>query len=409
MTFGWKRAILGMAVTAFVCSLGTRSIAGSPAGAPPPGVRAEAFAEAGLRAEALAEARQGAQEPSPPMAETVFKNIQVLKGIPADEFMDTMGMFASSLLFDCTGCHVEEILTRREAFAVSTPRIQRARQMVVMMNTINRNFFAGQPRVTCFTCHRGADTPEVVPDLALQYGDVADENPNAMRIFPDARLSADKIFGRYIQALGGRDRVSTLTSFVATGSYAGFNTGDQKVAIEIYARAPDQRSQVVRTFEGDAIRTYDGRNAWAAEGWRQIPLMTFTGGNLTGARFEALMSFPAGIQKAYGQWQATLATIDGRNIQLLQGSNPGELPVNLYFDEESGLLVRTVRWSKTSVGTIPTQTDYADYREVAGVRMPFHMFVTWTNGQNTIDLTEVRPNVAIDGARFARPAPFKGR
>jgi hypothetical protein len=356
-----------------------------------------------------AQAGTAGQPQSLPMSENVFKNIQVLKGIPADEFMDTMGMFASSLLFDCTGCHVEEILTNRDAFATSTPRIQRARQMVVMVNTINRNFFGGQPRVTCFTCHRGANTPDVIPDLALQYGDVADENPNAMRIFPDARMSADKIFSRYIQELGGADRVSKLTSYVATGTYAGFNTGDAKVPIEIYAKAPDQRTQVVRTFEGDAVKTFDGRNAWAAEGWRQIPLMTFTGGNLTGARVEAIVSFPAGIQKAYAQWQGMLTSIDGRDIQLLQGTNPGELPVNLYFDEESGLLVRTVRWSSTSVGTVPTQTDYSDYRDVGGVKMPFHVVMTWTNGKNTLELTEVRPNVPIDASRFARPAPFKPR
>jgi hypothetical protein len=135
--------------------------------------------------------------------------------------------------------------------------------------------------------------------------------------------------------------------------------------------------------------------------------MTFTGGNLTGARFEAIMSFPAGIQKAYAQWQAMPITLDGRNVQVLQGTNPGELPVNLYFDEESGLLVRTLRWSRTVVGTIPTQTDYSDYRDVAGIRMPFHMRVTWTNGQNMIELAEVRSNAAIDAARFARPAPFK--
>jgi hypothetical protein len=379
--FRRRRVVLATAVAVFVCALAIAVVA----------------------------AGQGAQEASAPMSENVFKNIQVLKGIPADEFMDTMGMFASSLLFDCTGCHVQEILTNRDAFAVSTPRIQRARQMVVMVNTINRNFFGGQPRVTCFTCHRGADSPEVIPDLALQYGDIPDENPNAMRIFPDARLSADKIFGRYIEALGGSNRVSGLTSFVATGTYAGFNTSDAKVPIEIYAKAPDQRTQLVRTFEGDAIKTYDGRSAWAAEGWRQIPLMTFTGGNLTGARFEAIMSFPAGIQKAYAQWQAMPIAIDGRNVQVLQGTNPGELPVNLYFDEESGLLVRTLRWSRTVVGTIPTQTDYSDYRDVGGIKMPFHMLVTWTNGQNNIDLTEVRPNVAIEAARFARPAPFKPR
>src|SRR5687768_1971421 len=114
--------------------------------------------------------------------------------------------------------------------------------------------------------------------------------------------------------------------------------------------------------------------------------MTFTGGNLTGARFEAVVSFPAVLQRAYAQSPGMLTSIDGRDIQLLQGSNPGELPVNLYFDEESGLLVRTVRWSRTSVGTVPTQTDYSEYRDVAGVKMPFHIVMTWTNGKNTLDL-----------------------
>ena len=176
----------------------------------------------------------------------------------------------------------------------------------------------------------------------------------------------------------------------------------------MFARAPNQQAEVIRTFEGDAVKTFDGRSAWAAEGWRQLPLMTFTGGNLAGARLDALVSFPAGIQKAFSQWQGTTTLIGDDEVTLLQASNPNELPVNFYFDE-SGLLVRTVRWRRTSVGTVPTQTDYSDYREVAGVRMPFRLFVTWTNGQNTIELTDVRPNVTIEAARFARPAPFKPR
>ena len=55
--------------------------------------------------------------------------------------------------------------------------------------------------------------------------------------------------------------------------------------------------------------------------------------------------------------------------------------------------------------------DFDDYREVpgVGVRMPFGVLVRWTNGQNAIELAQVRPNVAIDRARFARPMPFKGR
>jgi hypothetical protein len=178
--------------------------------------------------------------------------------------------------------------------------------------------------------------------------------------------------------------------------------------VEIFARAPDQRTQIVHMLGGDSVKTYDGRNGWVAEEWRPVPLLTLTGGNLAGARLEAIVSFPAGIQKAFSQWQAGSATIDDRPVQILQGTNAGQPPVNLYFDE-SGLLVRLVRWNRTAVGTVPTQIDYADYREVAGVKIPFRTTVTWTDGQNTIELGEVRPNVMIDEARFARPAPFQRR
>jgi outer membrane lipoprotein-sorting protein len=78
--------------------------------------------------------------------------------------------------------------------------------------------------------------------------------------------------------------------------------------------------------------------------------------------------------------------------------------VNFYFDE-SGLLVRVVRFVDTAVGRVPTQTDYSDYRDVAGVKLPFKWIATWTDGQATTELTEVQPNTAIDASRFARPAP----
>ena len=136
-----------------------------------------------------------------------------------------------------------------------------------------------------------------------------------------------------------------------------------------------------------------------------MPLMTLTGGNLQGARLDAIVAFPAGLQKSFSQWKVSSATIDNRPVRLLQGSNPGESPVNVYFDA-SGLLVRTVRWNRTAAGTVPTQIDYSDYRDVAGVKIPFKAIMTWTDGQNIFLFSDVRPNVPIDPARFARPAPF---
>ena len=157
--------------------------------------------------------------------------------------------------------------------------------------------------------------------------------------------------------------------------------------------------------DGEAVKTYDGRSAWAAEGWRPLPLLPLTGGNLAGARLDAVVQFPSAIRPAFAQWRLSSTILDDEPVDILQGSNPGELPVNFYFDED-GMPVRTVRSNRTAVGTVPTQVDYSDYKDVAGVKLPFRTVVTWTDGQNTTTLKEIRPNVAIDAARFARPAPF---
>ena len=378
MTFGGRRTTTGALVAVIACLLGRVPVAG-----------------------------QAGPEQTPQTSEDVFENVQVLTGIPVDEFMDTMGMFSASLGYDCVSCHSPQIITDRAAFAIATPQIQRARQMVVMMNTINRTFFGGEPRVSCFSCHHAQYRPETVPSLALQYGELLDD-PNSMRIFPDDRTTVDQVFEKYLQALGGLQRLAGLTSFVARGTYEGFNTGATEVPIEIVVKAPDQRLQIVGGRGGEATKAFDGRSAWVAEGWRPLPLMALSGGNLEAARLEAMLSFPASIRPAFSQWQVSSTTIDARTVQLLQGANTGQLPVNFYFDE-AGLLVRIVRWNRTAAGTVPMQFDYADYREVAGVKMPFRTVVTWTDGRNITTLSDVQPNVAIDAARFARPAPFQRR
>ena len=98
------------------------------------------------------------------------------------------------------------------------------------------------------------------------------------------------------------------------------------------------------------------------------------------ARTEAVLSFTSEIGRAFRQWRVGFsAFIEDRPVQVVQGTNPGQSPVNLYFDDESGLLVRFVRYAETAVGTVPTQIDYGDYREVAGVLMPFRWTMTWTD------------------------------
>lgn len=336
-------------------------------------------------------------------SDTHFKNVQLLKGLNVDTFFDVMGMFTASMGGDCTYCHSKDAVFNRDAFAVATPRLQRARQMIVMMQTLNKNYFGGVPRVNCFTCHRGAYTPETAPRLALQYG-TPDEDPNMMSIVPDTRTSVDQLFDKYLTAIGGAARVAKIASFAGKGTYSGFDTGFDEFPVELFARAPNQRTTVARLSTGQSVKVFDGRNGWLAGPDSPAPLVTLTEGNLELARIEAMVAFPAGIKQFFSEWQVGSSAIDGSFVYILQGRNPGQPPVNLYFDE-AGLLVRLVRWNVTPFGPVPTQIDYADYREVAGVKVPFAWTTSQTYMQSTIKLTDLQANIAIDPARFARPAP----
>ena len=61
---------------------------------------------------------------------------------------------------------------------------------------------------------------------------------------------------------------------------------------------------------------------------------------------EAIVAFPAAIKQAFSQWVVGHSVIDDQDVQIVQGTGAGLLPVNLYFDT-SGLLVRLVRWNQT--------------------------------------------------------------
>lgn len=381
MRFKWWGTIIGAIATVTVCLMGLVS--------------------------ARAQAGQGT--PRVQTSEQAFKNVQVLKGIPVDEFMDTMGMFSSALGLCCTDCHGKEAEGNVAAFAVETDKIRQARGMIAMMNTLNENFFGGDQRVTCFTCHRGGESvPETIPDLSVQYGEPREPSPNSMDIARSIR-SAQPVFDKYMQALGGAQRVAALTSFTATGTYTGYETGMGPVQIQLSAKAPNQRAMVLKMPEEDGVRVFDGANGWVVGPEKAVPITTLSGPNLFAARMEAMIAFPAGIQREFTKWLTGSAVIDGNEMSVAQGSKDGQLPVSFYFDQSSGLLKRVVRWNATAVGAVPTQVEYDDYRAVAGVQLPFKIVTTWTNGQSTLLLSDVLPNVAIDAAKFGRPAPARDR
>ena len=146
-----------------------------------------------------------AQQEDKPV-EQVQKNIQVLKGLPSSQLLPVMHFMRTSLGVRCDYCHVAE---NGKYWMDDKPAKQTARRMLEMVSNINKNNFGGQPIVTCNTCHRGSTKPIGVP--AIGQGTFTDTT----RVDDEAKVSAplptaDQVFDKYIEALGGRDAVGKV-------------------------------------------------------------------------------------------------------------------------------------------------------------------------------------------------------
>jgi len=285
-----------------------------------------------------------------------------------------------------------------------------------MVQDINKNNFGGARVVTCYTCHRNLQgAPKITPSLAEQYGEPPTPDPNEVEIrrqSPDAP-SADQVFDKYLQAVGGAQKAAAVTSIVFKGDYQGY--AEPMAPVEIYVKAPNQRApyqraMIVHTDAGDRTTTFDGVNGWMAAPAmdKPFPVIAYTVGDLDGARLDAVLSFPAGIKQAMTNPRVGSSSIDDKDVAVVQGTvNGGRSPVKLYFDQQSGFLVRQVSYADTIIGRVPIQVDYSDYRDVAGagVKLPFHVITTWTDGRSDVQLTSAQTNVAIDAAKFRQPPP----
>ena len=345
-------------------------------------------------------------------SEQAFKNVTVLKGIPVDEFMNTMGFISASTNYNCADCHLEpKVEGDWSAYAQETPRKAIARRMILMVQSINKTNFGGARVVTCYTCHRNLQgAPKITPSLRDQYGTPPDPDPNEVEITRQApgTPSADQVFDKYLQAVGGAGKAAAVTSIVFKGTYHGY--AEPEAPVDVYVKAPNQRTMIVHTDGGDRTTTYDGSRGWMAApaADKPFPVIAYSNGDLDAVRLDAVLSFPAGIRQALTKPVVGSSSIDDQDVVVVEGTaNGGRSSIKLYFDKQSGLLVRQVRYADTIIGRVPIEVDYSDYRDVApaGVKLPFHVITTWTDGRSDVQLSSAETNVPIDAEKFNPPSP----
>jgi photosynthetic reaction center cytochrome c subunit len=369
-------------------------------------------AVAGMTVAGLTLAGAAVAQEKPKTAGETFKNVttSTLKGITVDEFMGSMGVMAAALGWDCADCH-EGAGTDKVIWEADTPRKVLARKMTEMVAVINKTNFGGVQMVTCWTCHHGRDIPATTIALDTLYSAPNDEKDDIVPKDPQPQVSAEQVLDKYIQALGGAQKLAGLTSFIATGTQEGYVDVKGGGQFQIFAKAPDSRTVQVRFKDapdrGDQTRSYDGRTGigWVTTPRALLGEYQVTGSELDGHKLDAELAFPGQIKQVLTNLRIGYDdSIDGKTVYVVQGTGPRGLMATLYFDKQSGLLVRLLRYSRSPIGRIPTQVDYADYREVNGIKFPFKYKFSWLDGRDNYQITDVKTNVPIEDSRFGKPS-----
>ena len=348
---------------------------------------------------ALAVLGARAQSPAAPkLAEEQFKNIKVLKGVPADQIFPSMQFITASLGVECEYCHVRG--DKGLEFEKDDKKNKvTARKMMEMMFAINKDNFEGHREVTCYSCHRGAADPIATPLVAT-----GDEKPEPAPAKPgDAKPvlpPADQLLDKYLSAVGGAAALQKVASRVEKGK---IDANGHQLPIEVYAKAPDKRFSAMHLPNGDSITAFDGKQGWLSNAGHPHPM---SAAENDAARIDSDFYFPSHVKTLFQKFTvAPGEKIDGHDTYLVVGRNEGQPPMRLYFDQQSGLLVRLVRYAETALGRMPTQIDYADYRDADGIKIPYRWTLARPGNRFTIQIDEVKQNVPVDDAKFTAPPP----
>jgi hypothetical protein len=323
-------------------------------------------------------------------AEEQYKNIQVLKGIPADQVPVTMRLIANSLGVQCSFCHVQGANDKDDK-----PEKQTAREMIQMVLDINKGHFEGRTAITCNTCHRGSTGPVGTP-VPADMGRIVQRG-----VVPEG-VAAEPLLEKYLRTVGSESAVAAVASSVAKGKLE--SAANPTSPVEMYTKSPGKRLVVTHILNETASEASLGSSGWTQSASRGLRDMNATDNEAI--KLEDPVYLAANVKKIYTEWRVGRSEkIGERDTYALNGTAAGHVPIRLYLDQQTGELLRLMHFAETPVGRLPTQIDFSDYRDVNGVKVPFRIAAIRPTTRNTIVLDQVQHNVPVEEAQFAKPAP----
>jgi hypothetical protein len=164
---------------------------------------------------------------------------------------------------------------------------------------------------------------------------------------------------------------------------------------------PGKRVLTIHLQSGDTSEAFDGLKGWISSPGSSVREMHHA--DLPGAKLDADLHFALDLPNTFSEFKAITKTqIGGSDCVLVFANNQNQPPVELYFDSNSGLLLRQVRFAVSPLGLNPTRIDYGSYTEIDGVKVPMHLIVAGTNRHLDIKFDQVKQNIALPDSKFER-------
>lgn len=334
-------------------------------------------------------------------AQAEQKNVLVLTNLSDNQISVAMSDMAASLGVNCGFCHVRNEETKNLDFANDAKEEKKTgREMIRMVLEINEKNFKGRPIIGCYTCHAGKTGPSAMVKLPVPpiVPPKTDEAEAAER---KAYPAAKDVLAKYIAAIGGEPAAKRLAteSMVAKGTRAGGE--GQPMPMEVY-RSGDKMLFRATPAQGPGMaQMYGAESTWmqSRQGVRSLSGADATVSLLFGRAYDPVTSLPENA-RVFGK-----DTIDGHDTWTVGSQINEHTRQRVWFDATSGLALRRVITTDSPVGRIPLQTDFDDYRDVKGVKVPFTVKVSSVNqGQNaTRTYSSIEFGVPVDEKMFEAP------
>jgi hypothetical protein len=342
-----------------------------------------------------------------PLANANRPNLRVLQNLPESQLFPLMNLVADSLGVRCDYCHVQSTLDlSRTPSNVGgwkwdrddKPQKVKAREMMQMTVALNANNFKGEPRITCYTCHRGSTLPSRTPPLPPEGGSAT--TPVAAAALP----SIDTVWAGYVKAVGREDAAPPGTGTIISGW--DDRPEGRYAKIEIVLAGNGRYRATMSSADNTIRQALDGDTGWVAtkDGVQQLSPADVERARRVAMRYRPLKDRPADL-KLVG-----VERIAGRDVYVTAGQIDRATTRRLYFDVVSGLLRRDMTTTETMLIPLQEQVDYDDYREVGGVQFPFRVTTSDGAPYDTVTRTflQIRRNVPVDDAAFKKPSEGPG-